>query len=456
MAGRRRCWHRVTLLAGAALFSLVLSSVALAGETSLIKFPNSRLEPVAWTSLEGWADDDHLAAFNTFMVSCKAILQGVEPVRAARPVYGALREVCKRASAAKLSDAKEAREFFEQNFRPVRISPLADPNGFVTGYYEPVVDGSLQPTEEFAEPMYRRPDNLLSNGRMMLPGSTAIIRGRYKRINRARYARFYDRDAIEKGALAGRNLEICYLKDPIDAFFIQIQGSARVRLSDGKMLRLSYAGQNGHPYAAVGRFLIERQIVPKEEMSMDRIRQWMTANPVEAVKLRNLNRSYVFFRETPLANNEEAIGAQGVSLTPGRSIAVDRNQHVYGTPFFIQAELPIESEQPTTKFRRLMVAQDTGGAIVGVARADIYFGAGDEAGRISGRLKNPARFVMLFPNEIDPVVASADAPLPTPRPADVPAATAVQPEAKPAAVAPAKPVFVARKPVYRAAYRRRY
>ena len=165
---------------------------------------------------------------------------------------------------------------------------------------------------------------------------------------------------------------------------------------------------------------------------MDRIRQWMTANPDEGKELRRLNKSYVFFRETGLAENEEPVGAQGVSLTPGRSIAVDRNLHVYGTPFFIQAELPIESEEPTTQFRRLMIAQDTGGAIVGPARADIYYGAGEQAGLISGRFKQPGQFVMLFPKSVDPFPAIREIPLPKPRPANIP-----QDEA------PAKPDLVA-------------
>jgi membrane-bound lytic murein transglycosylase A len=227
---------------------------------------------------------------------------------------------------------------------------------------------------------------------------------------------FHDRAAIDDGVLSGRRLEICWLRDPIDAFFAHIQGSVRVRVDGGDMLRLNYQAANGHPYVAVGRYLIDRNIVPKEEMSMDRIRQWMEANPEEGRELRKRNKSYVFFRETNLKPEEEPVGAQGVSLTAGRSIAVDRNLHVYGTPFFISAMLPIDSDKPTTAFRRLTIAQDTGGAIIGPARADIYFGAGDEAGVISGRLRHPGRFVMLLPNEIDPVAAAAGTPLPRPKP----------------------------------------
>ena len=167
---------------------------------------------------------------------------------------------------------------------------------------------------------------------------------------------------------------------------VAVGGTIRVRLEDGHLLRLNYVAANGHPYIAVGKFLIERKIISKDEMSMDRIRQWMLANPVEGNELRRKNKSYVFFRETNLAADVEPVGAQGVSLTPGRSIAVDRKLHIYGTPFFISSELPLETEEPTTPFRRLTIAQDTGGAIIGPARADIYFGAGDEAGSVSGRL----------------------------------------------------------------------
>jgi membrane-bound lytic murein transglycosylase A len=184
---------------------------------------------------------------------------------------------------------------------------------------------------------------------------------------------------------------------------------------------------------------------------MDRIRTWMTANPKEGDELRRMNKSYVFFRETGLGENEEPVGAQGVSLTAGRSIAVDRKLHIYGTPFFIQAELPIESEEPVTRWRRLMIAQDTGGAIIGPARADIYYGAGEPAGLISGRFKQPGQFTMLFPKSIDPFAAEREdeeIPLPKPRPENIPQdeVTAAKPEVV-AAVTTAVPLPVARPDV---------
>ena len=158
-----------------------------------------------------------------------------------------------------------------------------------------------------------------------------------------------DRTKIEDGALAGKELEICYVKNPIDAFFAQIQGSTRVKLDNGKLLRLNYIASNGMPYTPVGKFLIDRGIVSKEEMSMDKIRDYMESNPEEGKELRRKNRSFVFFQETPLGAHDECIGAQGVPLTPGRSLAVDRRIHIYGTPIWVEAELPIDSEKPETR-----------------------------------------------------------------------------------------------------------
>src|SRR4029079_11666314 len=168
----------------------------------------------------------------------------------------------------------------------------------------------------------------------------------------------------------------------------------------------------------VGRILIDRGIIPKEQMSMQKIRGWMDQNPDGAKELRRQNRSYIFFREVQLSDKDEAVGAQGVPLTPGRSIAVDKSLHVYGTPFFIEGELPIESGLSKTPFRRLMIAQDTGSAIVGPARADLYFGPGIEAGKVAGRLRHGARFVILVPKSLDPVARGRKLPVPDERPSE--------------------------------------
>jgi membrane-bound lytic murein transglycosylase A len=338
-------------------------------------------------------------------------------------VVVALHQVCRRAIATAgrtgRLDAAQARAFFEQNFRPMRIAKLGENAGFLTGYYEPIVEGSRVSTPEFSAPLYRRPANLIWSGLSQRPNADnfpnkGVKVGRL--VGRRKLVPYYDRGEIENGALAGRNLEICWLKDSNDVLVAQIQGSLRVKFADGSMLRLTYDAHNGFPYTPIGRVLIDRGIIPREEMSMDRLRQWLTANPDQAKELRGKNQAYAFFRTTNLSAQEEPVGGEGVSLTAGRSIAIDRALHSYGTPFFIEADLPIAGNAASTKLRRLMIAQDTGSAIVGPARADIYFGAGDDAGHIAGRVRQPGKFAMLIPRELDPVAAGADLPLPPERP----------------------------------------
>ena len=186
-------------------------------------------------------------------------------------------------------------------------------------------------------------------------------------------------------------------------------------LEDGTPLRINYDSHNGYPFTSLSHALMQRKLIPREEMSPQRIREWMAAHPDEAAKVRAANRSYMFFRITGLSNEGEPVGAQGVPLTPGRSIAIDR-LHEYGTPFFIEANLPIEIAKPVAPFRRLMIAQDTGSAIVGPARADLYWGAGDDAARVAGRIRHPGRFVMLLPRELDMIAAGKHMPLPVPKP----------------------------------------
>jgi membrane-bound lytic murein transglycosylase A len=395
------------------------SPAALAGA---LRIPEAQLEPTLFADLRGWADDDHAAAFAAFEKSCDPILKRRTVKMDVRTLERALREPCERAALLKEPVSGEAaRIFFEENFRPIRISKVGERDGFITGYYEPEIDGSRTSGNGFTIPMYRKPPELVSRA----PASAKLNRpSRAASSKKAatgtrlpgRIVPYHDRAAIEAGALAGRNLEICWVDDEIDAFFTHIQGSARVRLRDGRILRINYAAQNGHPYLAVGRVLIERGIVPADEMTMDKIRTFMSENPEEGRELMRMNRSYIFFREVEeLGVDAEPIGAQGVSLTRDRSIAVDRSIHVYGTPFWIEAELPLKNEGERVPFRRLMLAQDTGGAIVGPARADIYFGAGIEAGTVAGRLRHNGTFYMLVPRSLDPS-RGAGVPLPAKRP----------------------------------------
>ncbi len=429
--------------------------MAHGGEREPIKFPDTQYEPVAWSEIDGWEGDDHAAAFSTFLASCRTLLAARQrPGRELTAIPAALKDICERGQAAIPLDEHGARKFFEDNFSPIRINKLGDTDGFLTGYYEPIIAGSRVPTGEFTAPLYRRPGNLVVAGRRRLGDafpSKGVFVGR--RVGRRKIVPYYDRAAIEDGALDGWHLEICWLHDPVDVLFAQIQGSARIRLEDGSILRVNYDSHNGWPYTPVGRVLVAQNLIPKEEISMQSIRDWMEANPDQAKYVRRQNKSYVFFRITDLATEDEAVGGEGVPLVPGRSIAIDRALHAYGTPFFISADLPIANEKATTKFRRLVLAQDTGSAIVGPARADIYFGAGDEAARIAGRIKNPGAFVMLLPRALDPVEAGLNTPLPPERPGmfsfnlgtmedptvpDSAAADVPVPEPKPAIAAPPK------------------
>jgi membrane-bound lytic murein transglycosylase A len=383
-----------------------------------LEVSGSQYVPVAWADIAGWSEDDHLQAYKAFRVSCRPIAAQRNLPADHKALGISLRDPCRAARALDISDGVKARAFFEERFLPLRISRLGEDDGFVTGYYEPVLDGSRTQTDVYNVPVYRRPSNLFVRGVKQsasgLPNKGEVFR----KIGRRKLVPYYDRAEIEDGAIAGRGLEICWLKDQTDLLFTQIQGSARVRLEDGSTMRINYDAHNGYPYTPVGRILIDRGIIPKEQMSMQKIREWMDQNPDGAKELRRQNRSYVFFREVNLSDKDEAVGAQGVPLTPGRSIAVDKALHVYGTPFFIGGELPIESELSKTPFHRLMIAQDTGSAIVGPARADLYFGAGADAGRVSGRLRHNMRFVMLVPKSLDPVARGRKMPLPDPRPSE--------------------------------------
>jgi membrane-bound lytic murein transglycosylase A len=383
-----------------------------------LQITGAQYAPVAWSDIAGWSEDDHLAAYKTFRDSCKPIAAQTKPPSESKALGSSLRDPCRIARGYELSDGARAKAFFEENFLPLRISRLGEPEGFVTGYYEPIVDGSRTENEVYKVPVYRRPSNLFVRGSTQssagLPNGGKVFR----KIGRRKLVPYYDRTEIEDGAIAGRGLEICWLKDQTDLLFSQIQGSARVSLDDGSTVRINYDAHNGFSYTPVGRILIERNIIPKDQMSMQKIREWMEKNPNEADELRRQNKSYVFFREVQLSDKDEAVGAQGVALTPGRSIAVDKSLHVYGTPFFIEGVLPIESEISKTPFRRLMIAQDTGSAIVGPARADLYFGAGAEAGKTAGRLRHNMRFVMLLPKSLDPEARGRKMPVPDARPSE--------------------------------------
>jgi membrane-bound lytic murein transglycosylase A len=272
--------------------------------------------------------------------------------------------------------------------------------GLFTGYYEPELSGSRKPKGRFRTPLYSRPSDLVSvdlgTFRPALKGER--IAGR---VDGAKLVPYATRADIVGHGLKGRSKIVVYVDDPVGAFFLQIQGSGRVRFKDGKVVRVAYDGQNGHPYTAVGRILVDRGEIAREQLSMQSIRAWLDANPAKARELMNENASFVFFKELPIADARlGADGAQGVALTPEASLAVDLRFHGLGAPMWIDANAPSEDAATNTPFQRLVVAQDTGGAIRGPVRGDVYWGAGAKAEAIAGRMAHKGKLYVLLPKPV--------------------------------------------------------
>jgi membrane-bound lytic murein transglycosylase A len=354
------------------------------------------LEPVSFEALAGFPEDDALAAFRAFKAIAEALIGGVPPLRAARQASEGLREAARAALALEAVDAAAAREFFTAHFRAYRVLAGAG-RGFLTGYYEPHVRGSLTRTPEFTAPILAKPADLVtfSLGEAP-PGFDPALTGA-QRLADGSLRPYPDRAAIEDAA----QYPLLWLADPVEVFLIQVQGSARVELTDRRVVRLVYDGRNGQPYTSIGQVLIASGEIAESEMSLQRLKSWLRAYGLQpgerARELMRRNRSYVFFRvEEGFDPEEGPIGGAGIPLAPLRSIAVDRAIWPYGTPFWIEATLPWQGEAPTP-FRRLMIAHDTGSAILGPARADLFFGGGEEAGARAGAIRHPADFVVLLP-----------------------------------------------------------
>ncbi len=357
--------------------------------------PTATIEPRDFVDLSGWDEDDHRLAFRSLRRSTERVAS--DPPKSRSVNADALASVFARAQA--LPDdlpAERAREFFEAEFQPYEIQ-TGDNSGFFTGYYEPVVAGSRTRTAQFGEPLYGVPDDLFEfDPDQPPPGIDPALRFARKTATGA--IPYFDRGEIQAGALAGRGLEIAYLQSPVDAFFIHIQGAARIDLPDNGAMRLTYAAKSGHPYTAIGRVLIDMGELKPGKAAMNDIKTWLAENPGRAGDVMAKNRSFIFFRETPLG--DPALGpvaAAKVQLTPGRSLAVDRMIHTFHAPVWVETTRP-----DGQAFRRLMVAHDTGSAIVGPARGDIFFGSGDAAGEIAGGMASKGRFVLLAPRQGPP------------------------------------------------------
>jgi membrane-bound lytic murein transglycosylase A len=351
------------------------------------------LQPIGFSDIPGWAEDDHSAAFRAFRAGAGLIAK-TPPRTRSLGIDGAGLSSAARHALARPDElgGEDARLFFEGNFRPHRIGM----RGFVTGYYEPEVVASRSRTSDFSFPLYRRPDDLVDVGEANRPsGWDPEIR--FARRTEAGVVPFFERAEIEAGALNGRGLELAWLRDPVDAFFIHVQGSARLRLLGGGTMRVAFDGKSGQPYTSIGRLAAERGILARDGAHKDGLETWLKAHPEAGRALMRENRSFIFFRETELAEHEGPLGAAGVSLTPGRSLAVDRSLTTFHTPIWVAAaDLP-DPDAPTRPFRRLMIAQDTGSAIVGPARGDIFFGSGDRAGSLAGHVRHEAEIIAFVP-----------------------------------------------------------
>ena len=334
------------------------------------------LVPVGFDRLAGWADDNVAAALPAFVKSCVRFLAEFDsalfgPIEAGVDFgqIGDWRAVCRDAAMVPPGNDGAARQFFEGEFTPMAVADYGVREGLFTGYFEIKLNGSRRRHGPYQTPIYRRPPDLDSGPR-------------------------YSRAEIENGALAARGLELLWVDDPIDAFFLQIQGSGQVRLEDGQTIRLGYDGQNGLPYVPVGRLLVERGQIPREKLTMFSIRTWMHAHREGGAALRRENPSYVFFREV---KGDGPIGAAKIVLTPARSLAVDRTFIPLGAPIWVDAD---EQFVPSKRVHRLVIAQDTGGAIKGPVRGDLFWGTGRAAGDRAGEMDARGRYYLLLPRSL--------------------------------------------------------
>jgi membrane-bound lytic murein transglycosylase A len=291
------------------------------------------------------------------------------------------------------ADEATARAFLEAEFRPLALSDGGEAEGLFTGYYEPLLRGSRRQGGAFRTPLLARPDDMvaveLGQFREAWRGERVV-----GRVVDGALRPYESRAEIEGGALSGRARPLAWVDDPVDAFFLQIQGSGRVALAEGGEMRVGYAAQNGHGYVPVGRILADRGEIPREQVSMQSIRAWMARDARAAQDLMNANPSYVFFREL---TGDGPIGSEGVALVPGRSLAVDRAHVALGVPVWLDAQDPLDEAR---RVRRLLVAQDTGGAIRGVVRGDVFWGAGEEAAERAGRMRSRGRTWVLLPRDL--------------------------------------------------------
>jgi len=361
-----------------------------------------QLRRIQFPALTNWDDNDVNTGFVAFSRSCVAILAMAEDAPLGGAGYGGTasdwRPICIATANISEGDTGAARNFFEAEFVPYIVMEGANDEGLFTGYFEPELIGSTIRAGQYQTPLYGLPDDLVSVDLGLFRDSFMGQRIAGRLLDR-RLVPYDTRAEITSNGLDQAE-ELLYVDDPVDAFFLAIQGSGRVRLEDGSVVRAAYAGQNGHPYTAIGAVLIREGELALEEVSMQSIRAWLEANPNSAQALLDQNASYIFFSVEPL--DDPALGArgtEGVPLTAEASLAVDANMHPLGVPIWLETTAPMGGEIDTA-FHRLLIAQDTGGAINGALRGDIYWGVGVAAGEIAGRMRSQGKMMVLLPRII--------------------------------------------------------
>lgn len=365
---------RWTVLSGGAAWAAVAGLLAAcAGGLGGSMEKRVAMAPISFSEIVGWGDDKQSEALTAFRRSCPKLTSGPETKIAtdggSKTITPAeWKQICDAAGAVKAGDDRGARLFFEENFRPL----LVQAPGKFTGYFEPEMRGSRVPSRIFTVPIYRRPTDLTD-------------------------APYYTRAEIELGALKGKGLEIAWVQDPVALFEVQVQGSGRVNLAEGGALTLGFDGSNNRPYTAIGTVLVEMGVMRKDDVTWPAIRDWLRRNPQQARDVMRKNERYIFFKDT---RSQSTSGSEGVALTAQRSMAVDITITPYGTPIWIDTTRPVVRKPGATEpYRRLTIAQDSGTAIQGPARGDVFFGGGTQAADWAGRMVSEGRAIVLVPNK---------------------------------------------------------
>ena len=360
--------------------------------------PQMVLEPAEFDTLPGWRGDVLPDALGAFLKSCPAIAK--KPADQMLGYYaehgtmGDLQRICAEAAQIDTKSAAQLQFFIERSFRPFSVRDAQQPVGKFTGYYEPLLRGSWRPDARYRHPVYARPRDIVvvELGDFDPDRDGEQLAGRMVGDHLRPY---FDRKEILDGALRGRQLELLWVDSAIDLFFLHVQGSGRILLPDGSFVRLAFSGRNGHRYTSIGRELVAQGVMKVEDVTMPSLRAWMEANPLAAEQLMVKNKSYIFFR---VEKDPVVKGAMGIALTPGRSLAVDPKFVPLGLPVWLVTTDPLDPKNQTP-LRRMMVAQDTGSAIKGVVRGDVFWGFGPEAESRAGLMNEAGIYYLLLPRK---------------------------------------------------------